>query len=455
MSANKVIVVGAGCAGLSATYTLMKAGIDVLCLEATNVYGGRCRNHKEGGYNFPAGAAFTEPQWHTTQQYVKEFGLLSLKIPKFTFAYKKNNKYYPVLIGGIWEMVKFLPNYLKLGFGVFPFKTFFQLIKLGMQLKKDIKGVDYANHKYDTLIETSNISTAEYVTKYGGWETMNYIFHPYTATMILARPQDIAAAHPIALFSLMKGMSGIVGGLGEITTALYNQVKDCVKFNTPIKKIVIKDNKVVGVEAEDGFIEADHVICAVDAQIARKIIPDAPAHIKSTLEKCTYSSSFDCQFIVKKKLDIPPNVQAIMIPQNDETILSTIFVGRNKDYTNIVGFTRGWMHEELTMLDQDTLAYKVMQDIRKYIPDFPDKTDYTKIFRWDRAVNLEAPGQFNAVQDLLQNHMDDVEGLHLAGEYLFLVACTEGALLTGKEAAEKAIDSLGMLPRNLRKPSNL
>lgn len=31
-------------------------------------------------------------------------------------------------------------------------------------------------------------------------------------------------------------------------------------------------------------------------------------------------------------------------------------------------------------------------------------------------------------------------GLHLAGEYLFLIACTEGAWKTGKEAAQEIID---------------
>jgi oxygen-dependent protoporphyrinogen oxidase len=35
-----------------------------------------------------------------------------------------------------------------------------------------------------------------------------------------------------------------------------------------------------------------------------------------------------------------------------------------------------------------------------------------------------------------------VSGLYLAGEYLFLIACTEGALATGKKAAEKVVEDL-------------
>jgi oxygen-dependent protoporphyrinogen oxidase len=40
--------------------------------------------------------------------------------------------------------------------------------------------------------------------------------------------------------------------------------------------------------------------------------------------------------------------------------------------------------------------------------------------------------------------MQDVNGLYLAGEYLFLIASTEGALSTGKKAAEMVIKDLRM-----------
>jgi hypothetical protein len=55
---------------------------------------------------------------------------------------------------------------------------------------------------------------------------------------------------------------------------------------------------------------------------------------------------------------------------------------------------------------------------------------------------MESPGQFVAIHDLLKNHMRDVPGLYLAGEYLFLIASTEGALMTGKNAAQMVIDDL-------------
>ena len=82
------------------------------------------------------------------------------------------------------------------------------------------------------------------------------------------------------------------------------------------------------------------------------------------------------------------------------------------------------------------------KEVQRFFPDFPNEPALTKVFRWDRAVNMETPGQFPAIQDLLKNHTRDVKGLYLAGEYLFLIASTEGALATGKKAAEMVIEDL-------------
>ena len=84
----------------------------------------------------------------------------------------------------------------------------------------------------------------------------------------------------------------------------------------------------------------------------------------------------------------------------------------------------------------------MIDEIRKFVPFFPEEPKVTKCYRWDRAVNIEAPGQHNAIREMIDNHMKDVSGLYLAGEYLFLLACTEGAFSTGKKAAEMVVDDL-------------
>src|SRR5262245_58398757 len=76
--AKKVIVIGAGPAGLSAAYELTRAGHDVTILEARTRAGGRVYTLREpfsDGLYAEAGATWI-PQTHDlTLGYIKEFGL--------------------------------------------------------------------------------------------------------------------------------------------------------------------------------------------------------------------------------------------------------------------------------------------------------------------------------------------------------------------------------------------
>ncbi len=448
MSTKNVVVVGAGCAGLSATYTLHKNGINVITFEASDVAGGRCRTVVEDGYEFIAGAGSTEPQWTTTFQYLQELGLLDrvYSVQKQRYGFVRNGKVRTILIGGnLRENIKALPENIKFFFTGIPWKAYPQILKSFAALNKYMKLVDTQNHNFDALAEISNISTEEFVLKHGGPEAVEWLFHPFLSAMVLARPKDISIAHPISLFSLMKGMRSMEGGLGSITAGLHEKVKDCVRLNTPVTKVVINDNKVVGVETKDGFVEADQVICAVDAVLARQLIPDLPGAMKRALETCRYSSTYYYQFGLEKPLveNADTHFYVVMIPASEQTVLDFASLGHySKDKPIVIVATRGWEDEKLNRMSENERRRFVISEVQKICPTFPDEPKITKVFRWDRAVNLESPGQFVAIQDLVKNHARDVRGLYLSGEYLFLIACTEGALATGKKAAEMAIDDL-------------
>src|SRR5206468_8849765 len=84
--ARKVIVGGAGIAGLSCAYELMKRGHDVTVLEASGRTGGHVRTVREGladGLYVDAGAEhFTQPGYDRYWQYVREFNLTALPYPR-------------------------------------------------------------------------------------------------------------------------------------------------------------------------------------------------------------------------------------------------------------------------------------------------------------------------------------------------------------------------------------
>jgi oxygen-dependent protoporphyrinogen oxidase len=445
---KKVVIVGAGCAGLSAAYNLRKQGVEFVLFEASGKVGGRCRTEVEDGYEFIAGAGSTEPQWETTFQYLKELGLEDriYSIQKQRYGFYRNGKIRTVFLGGNFiDALRTLPENIRFLFTGIPLKAYFQVLKVFSALSKYIKQVDAKNHNFNALAEISTMSTEEFVLKHGGPLALKWFFHPFLSMMVLARPMDISVAHPISLFALMKGMRSMEGGLGSITAGLYEKVKDNVHLNTPVIKVVIKDDKVVGVETKDGFMEADQVICAVDAVIARLVIPDLPEAMRKPLEICEYSSTYYYQFGLEKPIVDPKDtpMYVVTMPPDENTILDFMSLGSNsKEKPVVIIPTRGWEDEKLIKLTPEERRRLVIDEVRRFVPGFPPEPKITKVFRWDRAVNTEAPGQYVAIQDLLKNHMHDVSGLYLAGEYLFLIACTEGALATGKKAAEKVVEDL-------------
>jgi oxygen-dependent protoporphyrinogen oxidase len=102
-------------------------------------------------------------------------------------------------------------------------------------------------------------------------------------------------------------------------------------------------------------------------------------------------------------------------------------------------YTAGWLDKELGQLSDDERRRRVIKEMQKFWPEFPDEPLFTECVRWDRAINLESPGQFPAIHEFLKHHTRDVKGLYLAGEYLFLIACTEGGFATGEQAANEVL----------------
>lgn len=445
MGSKPVVVIGAGLAGLSATYTLQKAGIEAVAFEASGYAGGRCRTVHEDGYEFIAGAGGTEPQWDTTFQYIRELGLEDrvYSIPRQRYGFLRDGRVRSVVIEpSVRGMIRSLPENLRFLAAGPPVRTYAQLTRLFRELRRYIKQVDTASHDFSALTDVSATSAADFGLRHGGPEAVEWFLHPFLSTMVLERPSEISIAHPISLFSLMKGMRSMRGGLGAISAGLHERVKDQVRVDTPVERVVVADSKVVGVEVAGSLVEADQVICAVDAVTALEIMPDLPESISAPLRTCRYSSTYYYQFGLETPLDLPQDTPwfVVMTTASQPGVLNFASLGsQDREHPVVIAATRGWEDDRLGRLSDAERRRAVIDELQRIEPSFPTEPKITKVFRWDRAVNLDAPGQFAAIQELLAHHSRDVAGLYLAGEYLFLVASTEGAMRTGRQAAEAVI----------------
>ncbi len=75
MLAKRVVVIGAGIAGLAAAYRLQQAGTNVLVLEAADRSGGRMTTDMMNGYVIERGTQAIASTYPTIMSLVKEVGL--------------------------------------------------------------------------------------------------------------------------------------------------------------------------------------------------------------------------------------------------------------------------------------------------------------------------------------------------------------------------------------------
>jgi len=450
MGRERVVVVGAGCAGLMAAYVLKKNGVEVITLESTAAAGGRCRNIIRNGYHISLGAGMTEPHWLTTYNLCRELGIAGemVEAKKVRIGFYRNGKvHYLLAKGGPLDHLMNLPETLR--FRGMPLKAIPDILKLGLAMKKRLKACDIEKRNFDALLDLGNVSACDYAMDHAGPEAVYSLADPFMNSLILTRPERVSIAHLMALLSLLNGrINGMMRGMGSITEGLYEKVKDSVRLSTPVDQIVIKDRKVRGVETKEGFIEAAQVICATDAFVARKIMPGLPDTMRKPLETCNYSSTYLYAFGCPRKVT-PERTFSIFLRRTDDPKLAAIFEtaghvkGTQPDGSSVIqAYTAGWHDEYWSRFTPEERRKAVIEEVRRYLPGMPDQPEVVETVRWDRAVNEEGPGQFNAIHDLLRNHMNDVKGLHLAGEYLFLMASTEGAFATGEAAAKAVISEL-------------
>jgi protoporphyrinogen/coproporphyrinogen III oxidase len=436
----KVVVVGAGAAGLAATHALRKAGADVTTFEAADAPGGRARCYEKEGFLFDTGAQFMANVCLTQIRLCEEMGIAREIIPfNLKVAFWRDGTSYPLPgTGGPAEALRGIPELLR--FRGFPWRVYPQMARVFLAMLRRYINVDIEAMNPECLMDLADTSVAEFALEHGGPEALEWAMGPMVSSLTLGEADEVSIPHLIGLMGLYKGLLLLERGIGSLPAALYERCSESIKLGTPVKEIVIDGGAVRGVETSDGFLEADHVICATTAGAALKLMPGLPGTISRPLEKIRYSSTVHVMIAFEERL-LPEGQYALSLPAQAESFLpglndcsgkSPYFAPRGTGLSHCV--TYGRRGRRLEGLSDDEVTSAVMGELRRFVPRVP-KPLLTEVVRWEEAICLEPPGQFPAMYCLKRNNIRDVRGLHLAGEFMYLVSCVEGALRSGEDAA--------------------
>ena len=314
---KKAIVVGSGFGGIASSLRLKALGYDVTLLEKLEQLGGRARVFKKKGYTFDAGpTVITAPFLFDElfnlfskkrENYVK-FKRLD---PMYNFYFNQNKKsfnYFDKVEDSLKEIAKFDPkdvegykNLLKMSERIYkvgfdklsftPFHNFFFMIR---QIPSLIKLKSY-------------LTVFQLVSKYIKNEQIKQALS-IQPLLLGGNPLETTSIYNLIHYLERKwGVHYAMGGTGAIIHAfekLMNEEKIKINKNTDVKEIIFKNNKAIGVKAQNGReLFGEKIILNCDPAYAYKhIIKKKKKWSDKKIDKLDFSMGlFVIYFGTKKK----------------------------------------------------------------------------------------------------------------------------------------------------------
>lgn len=275
---KKVIVIGSGFSGLAAAAYLSKADYNVIIIEKNSTIGGRTRQLKDNGFVFDMG-----PSWYWMPDIFEKF---------FNdFNYTTSDFYSLTRLNPAFQIIFEDGDVMQVPDKKEELFALFEKYQRGSKepLQKYLK---QAEHLYNVSVNKMLYKPYVYYTDYldknvldiqllkslfgNVSKSVRKNFHHPKLIHLLEFPVIFlgAAAQNIpALYNLMNyaafelGTWYPMGGMYEIIKAIEYIVRKhqaSILTNCEAKKIIIQNNKAVGIETSDGFMDADIIVSSAD-----------------------------------------------------------------------------------------------------------------------------------------------------------------------------------------------
>ncbi|HWQ74453.1 MAG TPA: NAD(P)/FAD-dependent oxidoreductase [Syntrophomonas sp.] len=436
----KAIVVGGGCAGLTAAHTLHRNGYDVTVYESAEQPGGRMTSYKKDGCTIDVAAQLVHPGYKMARKIMEELGILDQLID-FDMQGMK------IYFNGDWirpnppqddpeEIAKTMAwiNYM----GEENFMRFAGWVESRCKENMYEGSVEW-------MLDLDNEGNfADFVRREFGGKVYEGVAQPVLAAICITNPEDVGVGLGAQIcWTVLCGEAAVLKyGIGSMADKIVEELGDKMITGTPVKSIVIKDNAVKGIETDQGFIEADTVVCATQANITRKIIPDLPKVIKNALDKVTYCRTIAALIFVDKEMKFNGQVGGILPGYTGSPFTSFLFqaashsgvlIPEGKDC--ISAFLYGDGCDNYWNASDAEITDAVVRQLREVLPHMPKEILSSEIFKIPEAVYTMHAGAATIIKDMRDNHYKDVKGLYLCGEYMY-TGSYESAISSGRKAAE-------------------
>jgi len=436
---KKVIVIGAGLAGLSAAYELSQAGHDVTILEAQTRVGGRVstlRDFFSDGLYAELGATFISDRHDLTIKYSQLFGLelapASTTLP--SVYYLRGKRY--VNKGAVDWKINLTAEERKLGSdGLWG--------KYVSPIVKEMGDASAPNWSDAPFRKYNEMTLGEFLRRRGASADaialVNLGYESEFGDAFQALRND-------ALHSNQKGEFSIKGGNDQLPKAFAAKLSDKILYGCPVVKIEHDARQVRVTFLQGGAVQtmsADSLVCAVPFTLLRRIeiTPKLSAEKQLGIEQLPYLSVSRVFLQSRKRFWISEGTSGVAATDLTSMKLrhATLIQSSTRGILN--SYNEGESSRRITAMSESERLSSTLNDIEKIYPGMRQNYEGGISKCWDEdswsrgAFSIYDVGQMKTYIPFISRP----EGrIHFAGEHTSRwTGLMQGALESGIRVARE------------------
>jgi monoamine oxidase len=447
-SSRKVVVVGAGFAGLAAAYDLDLAGFDVTLIEAKGHPGGRVRTIRDpfgGGLYGEMGAEYVDGSDEVLHRYCKEFGLKVMTAKLYDGIFVRGKR---ISMAALKNKEVDLPYE-----GTERGKLFGQEAKYTKRLVEMIK--DPANLPPE-ILKLDNLSIVELLLQEGAPQDIITLYTYLNATESTARPHQMSSlgmvrSHAFSGFFNEDVDEGrIFGGNDQVGKAMAKKLGEKVLYKRPVRRIAHDANGAEVWFEEGGSLQsmtAPRLVIAIPFSVLRdvELTPKFSREKMKVINEIKYGQVMKVAMQFNKRFwDEPGSIGQRVFT---DTMLRRVYdtsIDQPGPRGLLMSFTSGADAEKLGLLSKEDRLRKSLAEATKIWPEAPKYWEGAYAKYWNEDPYARGSYTFTGVgQTGLTTEARTIEGpVHFAGEHT-IYSTMDGAIRSGLRTSQEIKKAVG------------
>ncbi|MFZ5912120.1 MAG: protoporphyrinogen/coproporphyrinogen oxidase [Chloroflexota bacterium] len=429
---SKIIVIGAGIAGLTAAYRLQKAGHEVVVLEAADHVGGRMITIHWNGWSIDPGAKFVTGGDKYLLEMASELGLQEQLYQMFTDGVPT-----VVLRDGKLHEVNFVSIGSYLRWTGVSFQARLAMLKLiphFLAVAPKVKNM----YRMDQVPGPDDDTLEEFFYKRISPEMYEYWAFPTFETYCSYGGSDISRKAFLALMmSYLNTKSlGLRSGIGSLPEAIGSRLE--VRLEARVERIEVNPGgRSVTVTFQQGgrqqVIEAERAVVAVQGNRALELFPQPRPAWQAFFPTVNYA--FTASIFQEVNGHFDPGVPGVMIPRREDMYICSVGIDQRQGDKTLLLVDTAVARYDPDEADESIIA-KARADTLKVHPELNGRLGETLVYRWPEKVPTFRPGYLTALAAFRRDMQENP--VYFCGDYL-AGPSTGGALYAGWDCAERVM----------------